>query len=41
VCVTAGSVFNMEGNENGSVGGEKGYIYSSSCDVVHILHFVG
>jgi len=37
----AGSVFNMGGKENGGVGGKKGYIYSSSCDLIHILHFVG
>jgi hypothetical protein len=28
----AGDVCNTSGNENGSEGGKKGYIYSSSCD---------
>jgi len=37
----AGGVFNMGRKENGGVGGEKGYIYSSSCDLIHILHFAG
>jgi len=41
VCSIAGGVFNMGGKENGGVGGKKGYIYSSSCDLVHILRFVG
>jgi len=40
VCLIAGSVFNTGGKENGGVGGKKGYIYSSSCDLVHILRFV-
>jgi len=29
------------GKENGGVGGKKGYIYSSSCNLIHILGFVG
>jgi len=37
----AGSVFNMGGKENRGVGRKKGYIYSGSCDLVHILRFVG
>jgi len=24
----------------GGVGGKKGYIYSSSCHLIHILHFL-
>jgi len=34
-------VFNAGGKDNGSVDGKKGYIYSSSCDLVHMLRFVG
>jgi hypothetical protein len=34
-------VVNMGGNENGGEGGKKGYIYSSACDLIYILHFVG
>ena len=30
----AGRVLNPGGKENGGVGGKKGYIYSSSCDVL-------
>jgi hypothetical protein len=39
--VDAGSVFYTGGKANEGEGGKKGYIYSSSCDVIHILHFVG
>jgi len=31
----------MGRKENGGVGGMKGYIYSSSCDLIHILRVVG
>jgi len=41
VCLIAGSVFNTGGKENGGVVGKKGYINSSSCNLIHILHFVG
>jgi len=41
VCLNAGGVFNTEGKENQGVGGKKGYIYSGSCDLVHVLCFVG
>jgi len=37
----AGGVTNTGGKENGGEGGKKGYIYSSSCDLIHILRFVG
>jgi acyl-homoserine lactone acylase PvdQ len=37
----AAGVFNIGGKDNGGVGGKKGYIYSSSCDLIHILRFVG
>jgi len=37
----AAGVFNRGGKVNGSVGGKKGYIYSSSCDLIHILRVVG
>ena len=37
----AAVVFNMGGKDNGGVGGKKRYIYSSSCDLIHILRFVG
>jgi hypothetical protein len=40
-CFIAGSVFRTGGRQNGGVGGKKGYVYSSSCNLVHILHFVG
>jgi hypothetical protein len=36
-----GGVVNMTGKENGGDGGKKGYIYSSSCELIYILHFVG
>jgi len=36
----AGSVFNLGRKENGGVGGKKVYIYSSSCDLIHILCFL-
>jgi hypothetical protein len=29
------------GKENGGEGGKTGYIYSSYCDLIHILRFVG
>jgi len=35
----AAGVFNTGGKDNGGVGGQKGYIYSSSCDLIHILRF--
>jgi len=41
VCLIAGGVFNTGGKEYRGVDGEKGYIYSSSCYLVHILGFVG
>ena len=37
----SGGVLNMGGNENGGVGRKKGYLYSSSCDLIHILCCVG
>ena len=37
----AGGVFNTGGKENNGVGGKKGYIYSSSCDLIHVLCCVG
>ena len=37
----AGSVLKMGGKEKGGEGGKKGYIYSSFCDLIHILRFVG
>jgi len=40
VCLIAGGLFNTGGKENGGVGRKQGYIYSSSCDMVDILHFV-
>jgi len=36
-----GGVFNTGGKENRGVGVKKGYIYSSCCELIHILHFVG
>ena len=36
----AGSVLNTGRTENGGVGGETRYIYSSSSDLIHILCFV-
>jgi hypothetical protein len=41
VCVFVGSLFNTGGKENRGVGGKKGSIYSSPCDLVLILCFVG
>jgi hypothetical protein len=37
----AGGAFNIGGNQTGGVDRRKGYIYSSSCNLIHILHFVG
>jgi len=37
----AAGVFNTEAEDNGVVGGKKGYIYLSPCDLIHILPFVG
>ena len=37
----AGCVLNTEEKENGGNGGKKGYIYSSACDLIHVLHFIG
>jgi len=37
----AGGVLNTGGKGNGGEGGKKGYIYSSSCDLIHVLSFVG
>jgi len=37
----AGGVLNTGGKENGGEVGKKGYIYSSSCDSIHILRFIG
>jgi hypothetical protein len=39
-CLIAGGVIDKGGKDNGGVGGKKGYIYSSSCDLIHILRFV-
>jgi len=41
VYLIAAGVFNTGGIENQVVDGKKGSIYSSSCDLVHILRFVG
>jgi len=41
VCLIAACVFNTGGKDNGGVGGKKGYIYMSSCDLIHILCFFG
>jgi hypothetical protein len=41
VCLIAAGVFNTGQKENGRVGGKKGYICSSSCNLVHIVRFVG
>jgi hypothetical protein len=40
-CLIAMGVLNMGGKENQGLGMKKGYIYSSSCDLVQILYFVG
>jgi len=40
VCLIAGGVFNTGGKENGGVGRKKGYIYMSSCDLIHILRLL-
>ena len=32
---------NVGRKETGAVGGKKGYIYSSACDLIHTLRFVG
>ena len=37
----AGGVFNTGQKDNGGVGGKKGFIYSSSCDQIQTLRFVG
>jgi len=37
----AGSVLNTGGKENGGEPGKKGYIYTSSCNLIHILCVVG
>jgi hypothetical protein len=36
----AGGVLIMGGKEKGGEGGNKGYIYLSSCDLIHILRVV-
>jgi hypothetical protein len=41
VCLIAGSVFNTGGKENLGGGRQRGYISSTSTDLVHILRFVG
>jgi hypothetical protein len=41
VGLIAGGVFNTGGKEHQGVGGKQGYIYSSTCNLVHILRFVG
>jgi hypothetical protein len=41
VCLIAGGGFNTGGKENQGVGGRKGFIYSSFCDLVPIPRFVG
>jgi hypothetical protein len=33
-------VLNVAGKEIGGVGVKKGYIYFSSCDLIHMLCFV-
>jgi len=33
--------FNTGCKDNGGEGRKNGYIYSSSCDLIHILRFVG
>jgi hypothetical protein len=37
----AGSVLNTGGKVNGGDGGKKGYMYSTFCDLILILRFVG
>jgi len=37
----AAGVFNTGRKDNGGVGGKKGYIYLSSCDLIYMLCFVG
>jgi hypothetical protein len=37
----AGGLLNTRRIENGGKDGKKGYIYSSSCNLIHILRFVG
>ena len=37
----AAGVFNTGGKDNGGIGGNKGYIYSSPCDSIHIQRVVG
>ena len=41
LCIIAGGVFNKGGIENGGECGKKGYIYSRSCNLVHIQHCIG
>jgi hypothetical protein len=36
-----GGVLNTGGKENGGEGGKKGYMYSTFCDLILILRFVG
>jgi len=36
----ASGVVNTGGTENGEVGGKKGYIYSSSCDLISCILLV-
>jgi len=37
----AAGVFTMRGTDSRGVCGKKGYTFSSSCDLSHILRFVG
>jgi hypothetical protein len=37
----AAGVFNIGEKDSEGVGGKKGYIYSSSCDLIHFLRSVG
>jgi hypothetical protein len=37
----AGGVLNTGRTASGGVGCKKGYIYSSSCDMIHILRYIG
>jgi hypothetical protein len=37
----AGSMLNTGENEDGGDGRKRRYFYSSSCDLIHILRFVG